>query len=90
MSELEARPRKNPQVVYRDLHEGGVLLHLDTGQYHGLNGIGSLIWGLLDGERTLGDVVVELRERVEEAPPSLEADVADFVREMRERQLILE
>jgi len=34
----------NPRVVYRDLaaEEGGVLLHLDSGQYHGLNALGSM------------------------------------------------
>ncbi len=43
--------RKNPQVVYRTLAgEGGVLLHLESGAYHGLYEVGTLIWGLLDEE----------------------------------------
>jgi hypothetical protein len=85
----KTRLRKSPQVAYQDLHDGGVLLHLESGQYHGLNEMGCLIWDLVDGERTLGDLVAELRIRLEDAPPGLEADIADFVRDLRARRLIL-
>ena len=55
--------RRNPQVVYRELAgEGGaVLLHLDSGAYHGLNETGILIWSLIDGERTFDAIVRSIR-----------------------------
>jgi hypothetical protein len=42
--------RRNPRVVSRELAaEGGaVLLHLESGAYHGLNETGILIWSLAD------------------------------------------
>ena len=42
--------RRNPRVEYRGMgeREGGVLLHLDTAAYHGLNEVGALIWRLLE------------------------------------------
>lgn len=82
----------NPRVVYRDLAEedGGVLLHLDTGQYHGLNRVGSLIWHLLDGERTPNAIARELQERVDAAPAALEQDVQRFLADLRKRDLVVE
>ncbi len=82
----------NPRVVYRDLaeEEGGVLLHLDTGEYHGLNPVGSMIWHLLEGGRTLSAIIGELRDRLEGPPPAIEQDVARFLADLRERDLVVE
>jgi hypothetical protein len=81
--------RKNPQVVYRALAgEGGVLLHLESGAYHGLNEVGTLIWGLLDEERTLDQLVAELRERLLDPPEDLRGEVERFLADLRERDLL--
>jgi Coenzyme PQQ synthesis protein D (PqqD) len=82
--------RKNPQVVYRELagQGGGVLLHLESGAYHGLNETGLLIWSLIDGRRTLDELVAELRERVEGSPEDLGAETERFLADLRERDLL--
>ena len=87
----ESKVRQSPDAVARELSpsEGGVLLHLTTAQYHGLNPVGLLIWELLDGERTVSDVVEAVRARVEEAPPDLEREVLSFLNDVHERGLVL-
>jgi hypothetical protein len=82
--------RRNPKAAYRDLAagEGGVLLHLETGSYHGVNPIGALIWDLIDGGRTQEDLVSELRQRVEDPPARLDDEVASFLNDLRQRDLI--
>ena len=82
--------RRNPQVVYRELagEGGGVLLHLESGAYHGLNETGVLIWGLIDGERDLAALVADLRSRLEDAPDDLTDETARFLADLRERDLI--
>jgi hypothetical protein len=88
---VEAKITKNPDVVYRDVGGGGgVLLHLESGTYHGLNSIGSVIWELIDGETTRAKVVADLRVRLESPPPHLEGDVTTFLDGLRERNLIAE
>ena len=80
---------RNPQVVYRELAGGGgVLLHLESGAYHGLNETGSLIWGLVDGERDLTALVADLRQRLDDAPDDLGAETERFLADLRERDLI--
>jgi hypothetical protein len=78
-------------VVARDLAEGegGVLLHLDSGQYHGVNPIGLAIWELIDDGCTVADVVDRLRDRVEDPPADLEGDVLRFVTRVHERDLLV-
>lgn len=82
--------KKNPRVVYRELGEGegGVLLHMETGQYHGLNKVGALIWSLIDGASTLPGLLTQMRERLADAPAQLEEDIARFLRDLSERNLI--
>jgi hypothetical protein len=82
--------KTNPEVVARELAgpEGAVLLHLDTGAYHGLNTIGFLIWGYIDGKRTVDEIVAAVRERVTDAPPALQQEVRAFLESGLERNLI--
>ena len=82
--------RRNPQVVYRELAgEGGaVLLHLDSGAYHGLNPTGVLIWSLIDDERTFAELVAAVRDRLEDPPEDLDAETERFLADLRARDLI--
>lgn len=81
---------RSPDVVYRELvvDESAVLLHASSGAYHGLNGTGSLIWSLIDGERTRDDIIHEVRKRLPDAPAGVDADVDQFLDALRERELI--
>ena len=74
MIEPTTRISRNPDVVFRPLEEeqGGVLLHLQSGAYHGLNQFGSLIWGLIENETRFADLVDGVRAESEDAPASLE------------------
>ena len=83
--------RRNPDVAFRELSEGegGVLLHLVSGSYHGLNDVGALVWELVDGKKTSADLVEAVRQRVDDPPPTLEAEVARFIAALRERELVI-
>ena len=86
----DSKVRRNPEVVARELAqaEGAVLLHLGSGAYHGLNQVGVVVWQELEGERTVGELVEAVRERVEDPPPELERDVIAFLEGAVERDLL--
>lgn len=88
----DSKVRKNPEVVARGLaeQEGGVLLHLETGAYHGVNPVGLVIWELIDGERTVADLVDEVRTRISNGPAELDRDVVGFLESALERNLVLD
>ncbi len=87
----ESKLRRNPDVVARELAEGegGVLLHMTTGQYHGVNPVGLAIWELLADGSTVRDVIDGLRDRVQEPPPNLDDDVLRFLTSVHERDLVV-
>lgn len=87
----DSKVSRNPKVVARELGEpqGAVLLHLETGAYHGLNPVGFVVWDLIDGERTVADLVEGVRTRIEDAPPQVEQDVLKFLEAGLARDLIL-
>jgi hypothetical protein len=82
--------RRNPRSTFRELAEGsgGVLLHLDTAAYHGLNEVGVVIWSLIQPGITFGELVDRLRSKIPDAPASLDDDVAEFLDALRQRNLI--
>lgn len=82
--------RKNPHVVFRELagENGGVLLNVESGQYHGLNTVGSLIWDLIDGERGIDHLIAELREQLDDPPANLREEAERFLADLRKRDLI--
>jgi hypothetical protein len=88
--ELSSTLSKNENVAFRRLAagEGGVLLHLESGEYHGINEVGCLIWELLDGERTVDVVAVDVRDGVEDPPDDLVEVVVAFLDDLRERDLV--
>jgi hypothetical protein len=85
----DAAIARNPSVVYRDLAEGGVLLHLDSGQYHGVNGTGLLVWNLLEPARTLDELAAAVGTEVADVPAQLTQDIRAFVEALRVRDLVV-
>jgi hypothetical protein len=82
--------QRNPNVVARELGppDGAVLLHLETGAYHGLNPVGFVVWELIDGEKNVSSLVDGVRGRMQGVPDHVEADVMAFLEAALARDLI--
>lgn len=82
--------RRDERVVQRVLGDGGsVLLHLDTGAYHGLNPVGAQVWDAIDGVRAAPEIVAEVRARVSGAPDTVGEEIRAFLEALHERGLIV-
>jgi Coenzyme PQQ synthesis protein D (PqqD) len=90
MIDPNTRIRRTPDVVFRPLEDeqGGLLLHMQSGEYHGLNELGSLIWGLMENETRFADLVDGVRAETEDAPTSVDEDVSRFVEDLNARDLV--
>lgn len=82
--------RRSPRALYRDLAEGegGVLLHLDTAAYHGINAVGALVWSMLDGV-TFSALLEKLRSELQGVPPTFEHEIGEFVENLAARDLVV-
>jgi hypothetical protein len=68
--------------------EGGVLLHLETSAYHGVNEIGLAIWEIVGDGKTIAHVVEELSARIADPPATLENEVIEFLDGLKGRGLV--
>jgi predicted Rdx family selenoprotein len=85
-----ARVRRHPRAAFRELggDEGAVLLQLDSGGYHGVNAMGSLIWELMEDGPTVAELIASVRDRVIDPPREVDDEVRAFVSDLAERDLV--
>ncbi|HEU4319405.1 MAG TPA: PqqD family protein [Acidimicrobiia bacterium] len=82
--------RRSKRVAFQRIADGGVLLHLDTGAYHRVNGVGALIWEALEEDSGLSEVVAKVEGSVEgPVPDELSAEVEVFLESLAERDLVI-
>ncbi|MFO7650122.1 MAG: PqqD family peptide modification chaperone [bacterium] len=73
---LPDRPIANPAVVREDGADGWTLLvNPDTAGAMAVNHTGALVWKLVDGRRTTGEIVAAIRGRFPDAPDTVAEDV---------------
>jgi hypothetical protein len=79
---------KAPTSAWRLIAGEAVVLSMDTKVLRGLNAVGSRVWDLIDGERTVQDIVDVIVAEFDVTRPQATADVDAFVRELLDRRLV--
>lgn len=78
----------NPDIVFREEDEWGILFNPDTGDTYGLNSISVFIWTHFDGNRAISDIIFELRKTCNNVPNNAEKYVYDFIKDLKKNNLI--
>ncbi len=77
---VKNKPIANPLVVFREeFDDWAVLFDPDSGNAFGLNPVSVFIWKRLDGEHTIQDILMELRESCKDVPDNAEQEIEAFV-----------
>jgi coenzyme PQQ biosynthesis protein PqqD len=79
---------KKPDVKWKQIGRGGILLNLKTGDYFELDETALAIWKLLDGKTSLTTLASKLAKTYSAERGAVERDVVSFVSELRKRKLI--
>lgn len=84
--------RVHPDVVWRDVDGEIVLLNVVTGQYFGLDEVGSRVWMLLQQDGEAGTPISTLQDRIlaefDVDRPTAEADLTALIGQLVEQQLV--
>jgi SynChlorMet cassette protein ScmD len=73
-------PVRNPVAVLREeFDDWAVLFNPDTAQAVGINPVGVTVWKLIDGKRTIDDVVSQIVECYDDVPECARDDVVAFI-----------
>lgn len=74
---LTAKPRLNPAVLLRKGLDGeAVLVNLDTAASLAINQTGIFVWQLVDGQRTVDQIITAVHRQFPDAPPEVVNDVS--------------
>ncbi len=79
---------KAPTMAWRVIDGEAVILSMETKVLRGLNPVGSRVWELIDGQRSVEEIVGVIVEEFDVAPREAAPDVRGFVQELLDRGLV--
>ncbi len=81
--ELAKVPIANPATVFQEGEDGwAVLVNLDVVSSLALNPTGIVVWKLVNGRRTIADIVDKVEKQFDEVPNSVTEDVVKLVKDL--------
>jgi hypothetical protein len=75
-------------VLFQQLQEEAVLLNLDSGQYFGLDPVGTRIWNLLAEGKELPEVIMAIAAEYEVDAARCKADLLKLLGDLEEQGLV--
>ena len=88
MSSVKRVARISTSVLSREVQGEAVLLHLDSGEYFGLDPVGARIWQLLTEHGNLAIVEEAVRDEYDVDPEIASRDLSRLVTELVDKNLI--
>ena len=83
------KPIINPVVVLRkEFDDWAVLFNPDTAEAVGINPVGVAIWELLTADRSMDDIVENIRQDFADVPGSAADEVQSFINDLTERGFV--
>ena len=88
MISLESYPKQCEDLVCRVIDGEVVILTTDGRNIHSLNPVGSVIWELSDGTKSIGEIISIICKRFDVSSKDAEADVLEFEAQLIEKNLL--
>jgi len=83
------RPIPNPIVTLREeFDDWAVLYNPDTADAVGINPVGVAVWKMMDGKRSLEQIVSEIGNSFEEVPGGACDEIVSFVNSLAENGFV--
>lgn len=79
---------KAPTTAWRLIEGEAVILSMETKVLRGLNPVGSRVWELIDGRRSVEEMAGLIVEEFDVTPEAAAQDVRGFVEELLARGLV--
>ena len=84
----DLRYSASPSAIGEQLGEEMAILHVETGTYFGLKGVGIDVWHLLEQSPTLDEITDHLVREYEVDPARCRADVTALLERLTEARLV--
>jgi len=81
---------RKQSILWTELDGHVVLLNVEHGRYYEVNGLGGVIWSLLEDQRSMSDVIEHVVSRYRVGREQCRSDVEKFFAALGEAGLIVE
>jgi len=81
-------PHKNPHAAARVYDGEAFIVIPQTSQYKILNGTGSRVWDLIDGQRSRDEIAGIIAEEYEVSLDEARKDVSEFIEALKEHGML--
>jgi hypothetical protein len=88
MTAGEGVPVKHPDAAARVYDEEAFVVLPHKGQYKILNGVGTRVWGLIDGSRSVSDIAHIIAEEYETTYETALSDVETFLGDLENNGML--
>ena len=85
----EKYPVLHPQVAARIIDGEAVIVLPESGQVNVLNEVGSRIWELIDGTRSVGEITEIIVAEYDVTAEQAEGDMDEFIQELVENKMLV-
>ena len=80
--------RNEGNFLISQLGQELVLMDTKTGDYLGINAVGTHIWNLLAGSKSVQELVADLISRFEVTEAQCQAEVENFLSDLERRKMV--
>ena len=77
---------KKPKVLYQEMEDEIIIIHMETGNYYSLKGTARALWKKIEEEAGWGEILNWFKHQYE--GPEIEKDLVSFVQELADEKLI--
>ena len=81
-------PNKTPDLIWRSLDDGTVIINPEQGDVRVLNEVGARVWELVDGQRSADQIAQEITQDFEVSLEDAERDLQKYLDTMIEQGLL--
>jgi hypothetical protein len=85
---MERVPKKNPDIIWKDVKGETILLNPVSGKYFGLNKVGCAFWEKIDDKRNLSEIAELLLKDFNVEKERLLKDIGDLIKTLVENHLV--
>ena len=82
------KPRRREGAISRSAADSTIVLDTRRGTYFTLDEVGTVVWDLCDGTRTLDEIVATVIDAYEVAPDQAETDIRQLLDELAAEELV--
>jgi hypothetical protein len=85
---LESVPKKGPLTASRVMDGEAVVFLPGKGQVRIFNKLGTAVWKLVDGERTVSEIAKEICKKYDVEREVAERDALEFLKTLQDKELV--